>query len=117
MIYVRFRYLYCELLSMITAIELLDKRSLTRVFDANVPDNLIPNEAIAMINAARLQNRRDELFLKLLWMTDVRVSEATALTTNDIREGSLRVNAKPQATIPCPQDAPKDLNLSGMHLV
>lgn len=53
---------------MSAAIELLDKRSLTRVFDETVPDYLTPTEAIAMIDAARMQNRRDELFLKLLWV-------------------------------------------------
>lgn len=79
---------------MSSAIELLNKRSLTRVFDENVPDYLTPGEAIAMINAARMQNRRDELLLKLLWMTGVRVSEATTITPNDIKEGSLRVYGK-----------------------
>jgi integrase len=90
--------MYYILLSMSGAIELLDKRSLTRVFDETVPDYLTPGEAIAMINAARMQNRRDELFLKLLWMTGVRVSEATAIRPNDIKEGSLRVYGKAKPT-------------------
>jgi integrase len=83
---------------MSSAIELLDKRSLTKVFDEGVPDYLTPAEAVAMIDAARMRNRRDELFLKLLWMTGVRVSEATAITPNNIKEGSLRVYGKAKPT-------------------
>ena len=59
----------------------------------------------------------EKILSELLWMTVVRVSKAATLTTNDIKEGSLLVNAKPQATIPCPKAAPKALNLSEKHLV
>ncbi|HDS44912.1 MAG TPA: site-specific integrase [Methanomicrobia archaeon] len=52
-----------------------------------------------MINTARMRNRRDELFLKLLWMTGVRVSEATAITSTDIKEGSLRIYGKAKPTL------------------
>lgn len=81
------------------AIELFDKKALAQAFDEEVPDYLTPAEAIAMIEAARQHNKRDELFLKLLWMTGVRVSEATTITPNDLKDGSLRVfgKAKPKS--------------------
>lgn len=81
------------------AIELFEKRALVKAFDEEVPDYLTPPEAIAIIEVARQQNQRDELLLKLLWMTGVRVSEATAITPNDVKDGSLRVfgKAKPKS--------------------
>ena len=44
------------------AIELFDEKVLVTAFDEEIPDYLTPPEAVAMIEAARLHNQRDELF-------------------------------------------------------
>ena len=94
------------------AIELFDEKALVKAFDEEVPDYLTPPEAIAMIEAARQHNQRDELFLKVLWMTGIRVSEATAITPNDLKDGSLRVfgKAKPKSNEGKVKALPKKLS-------
>jgi len=57
------------------AIEVFDKRALAQAFVEELPDYLTAPEAIAIIEAAGQDNQCDELFLKVLWMTGVRVSE------------------------------------------
>ena len=47
---------------MSNAIEVFDKKALAKAFDEEVPDYLTPPEAIAIIEAARQHNKRDELF-------------------------------------------------------
>ena len=88
---------------------------MAQAFDEEVPDYLTPREAIAIIEAARQHNKRDELFLKLLWMTGIRVSEATAIAPNDLKDGSLRVfgKAKPKSNEVKKKKAKKKYKLKG----
>ncbi len=57
-----------------------------------LPYYLTPEEAHKLIEAAN--NERDGLFLRLLWETGVRVSEAVALRLSDVGRDGLRVLGK-----------------------
>jgi len=53
---------------------------------------LTPEEAHQLIDAA--DNQRDRLFLRLLWETGVRVSEAIGLRLGDVSRSGIRVFGK-----------------------
>ena len=57
-----------------------------------LPYYLTPEEAHQLIDAA--DNERDRLFLRLLWETGVRVSEAVALTLGNVGRDGIRVLGK-----------------------
>ena len=53
---------------------------------------LTPEEAHQLVDAA--ENERDHLFLRLLWETGVRVSEAIRIKPSDIGRDGIRVLGK-----------------------
>ena len=54
----------------------------SRDLSGRLPNYLTPEEAHRIISAA--ENARDHLFLRLLWETGTRVSEAIALRLRDV---------------------------------
>lgn len=57
-----------------------------------LPYYLTPEEAHQLIDAA--ENERDRLFLRLLWETGARVSEAISLRLGDVGRDGIRVRGK-----------------------
>ena len=53
---------------------------------------MTPNEAHQIIDAA--ENQRDQLFLRVLWETGVRVSEAISIKLGDVGRDGVRVLGK-----------------------
>ena len=62
----------------------LARAHVSRHLSRRLPYYLTPEEAHALIDAT--ENERDHLFLKLLWETGVRVSEAIGLRLGDVSE-------------------------------
>lgn len=74
--------------SAITSARAQVSRNLSR----HLPYYLTPEEAHQIIGAA--ETERDRLFLRLLWETGVRVSEAIALRLQDVSREGVRVLGK-----------------------
>ena len=72
----------------------LAKAQVSRQLSRRLPYYLTPEEAHQLIDAA--ENERDRLFLRFLWETGVRVSEAIALRLGDVGRDSIRVLGKGQ---------------------
>ena len=72
----------------------LARAHISKQLSRRLPYYLTPEEAHKLIDAAG--NERDELFLRLLWETGVRVSEAAALRLSNVGRDGLRVLGKGQ---------------------
>ena len=70
----------------------LARTQLNRQLSRKLPYYLTPEEAHQLIDAA--ENERDRLFLRLLWETGVRVSEAIAIRLGDVNREGIRVLGK-----------------------
>ena len=70
----------------------LARSHLSRQLSRRLPYYLTPDEAHQIINAA--ENDRDQLLLRLLWETGVRVSEAIAIKLGDVSRDGVRVLGK-----------------------
>ena len=70
----------------------LARAHVSRHLSRSLPYYLTPDEARALIDAA--ENDRDRLFLRLLWETGVRVSEAVRITLGDVGRDGIRVFGK-----------------------
>ena len=64
----------------------------SRNLSRRLPYYLTPQEAHSLISAA--ENPRDHLFLRLLWETGARISEAIALRLGDVSRDGIRVVGK-----------------------
>ena len=73
----------------------LARAHVSRQLSRSPPYYLTPDEAHALIDAA--ENERDRLFLRLLWETGVRVSEAVRITLGDVGRDGIRVFGKGSA--------------------
>jgi len=71
---------------------LLARAQVSRYLSRRLPYYLTPEEAHRLIDAG--ENERDRLFLRLLWETGVRVSEAIALRLKDVGRDGIRVLGK-----------------------
>ena len=70
----------------------LARAQVSRQISRRLPYYLTPEEAHLLIDSA--VNERDGLFLRLLWETGVRVSEAVAIKLGDVDKGGIRVLGK-----------------------
>ena len=70
----------------------LARSQASRHLSRRLPYYLTPEEAHQIIEAA--ETERDQLFLRLLWETGVRVSEAIAITLADVGRDGIRVLGK-----------------------
>ena len=70
----------------------LARAHVLRHLSRSLPYYLTPDEAHALIDAA--DNDRDRLFLRLLWETGARVSEAMRITLGDVGRDGIRVFGK-----------------------
>ena len=70
----------------------LARAQVSRQLSRRLPYYLTPEEAHQLIDSA--ENERDRLFLRLLWETGVRVSEAIALRLGDVGRDGIRVLGK-----------------------
>ena len=70
----------------------LSRVQISQHLSRKLPYYLTPEEAHQIISASR--NSRDRLFLRLLWETGVRVSEATCLRLCDVSRDGVRVLGK-----------------------
>lgn len=70
----------------------LARSHVSRNLSRRLPYYLTPEEAHRIISAA--ENTRDHLFLRLLWETGTRVSEAIALRLEDVGRDGIRVLGK-----------------------
>ncbi|MCH7534431.1 MAG: tyrosine-type recombinase/integrase [Bacteroidetes bacterium] len=70
----------------------LARRQVARNLSRRLPYYLTSEEAHQLIDAS--ENERDRLFLRLLWETGVRVSEAIALRLGDVGRDGIRVLGK-----------------------
>ncbi|MFC1935815.1 tyrosine-type recombinase/integrase [Chloroflexota bacterium] len=70
----------------------LARSRVSRNLSRRLPYYLTPEEAHQLIDAA--DNQRDRLFLRLLWETGVRVSEAIGLRLGDVSRSGIRVFGK-----------------------
>ena len=70
----------------------LARRRVSRNLSRRLPYYLTPEEAHRISSAA--ENARDHLFLRLLWETGARVSEAIALRLKDVSRDGIRVLGK-----------------------
>ena len=70
----------------------LARARVSRNLSRRLPYYLSPEEAHRIISAA--ENARDHLFLRLLWETGTRVSEAIALRLRDVSRDGIRVLGK-----------------------
>ena len=73
----------------------LARSHMSRQLSRRLPYYLTPSEAHQIIGAA--ENERDHLFLRLLWETGVRVSEAIAIRLGDVSRDGVRVLGKGSA--------------------
>ena len=73
----------------------LARARVSRQLSRKLPYYLTPEEAHALIEAG--ENERDQLFLRLLWETGVRVSEAIAIRLGDVSRDGIRVLGKGNA--------------------
>ena len=65
---------------------------MSRHLSLHLPYYLTPDEAHGIIDA--VEDERDELFLRLLWETGVRVSEAIAIRLGNVSRDGIRVLGK-----------------------
>ena len=65
---------------------------ISRRLSRHLPYYLTPEEAHQLIGAA--ENERDRLFLRVLWETGARVSEAIAIKLADVLRGGIRIIGK-----------------------
>ena len=70
----------------------LTQTQVSRHLSRRLPYYLTPEEAHLLIDAA--ENERDRLFLRLLWETALRVSEAISLELGDVGRDGIRVLGK-----------------------
>lgn len=70
----------------------LARAQVSRHLSRRLPYYLTPEEAHRLIDAA--ENERDRLFLRVLWETGVRVSEAIAVQLGDVSRDGIRVLGK-----------------------
>ena len=70
----------------------LARSQVSRQVSRRLPYYLTPEEAHQLIDAA--QNERDRLFLRVLWETGMRVSEAIRLKLGDVSRDGIRVMGK-----------------------
>ena len=70
----------------------LARAQVSRHLSRRLPYYLTPEEAHSLIEAA--ENERDRLFLRLLWETGVRVSEAVKIRLGDVGRDGIRVLGK-----------------------
>ncbi len=70
----------------------LARAQISRQLSRRLPYYLTPEEAHQIIEAAA--NERDHLFLRLLWETGVRVSEAIPIRLEDVARDGIRVLGK-----------------------
>jgi len=70
----------------------LARARVSRRLSRKLPYYLTPEEAHQLIDAA--ENERDHLFLRVLWETGVRVSEAIAIKLGDVGRDGIRVVGK-----------------------
>ena len=70
----------------------LARAQVSRRLSRRLPYYLTPDEAHQLIDAAG--NERDRLFLRLLWETGIRVSEAIAIRLGDVSRDGIRVLGK-----------------------
>ena len=70
----------------------LAKSQISHHLSRRLPYYLTPEEAHRLIDAA--ENERDRLFLRLLWETGVRVSEAVKVRLGDVGRDGIRVLGK-----------------------
>jgi integrase/recombinase XerD len=70
----------------------LAKAQVSRHLSRRLPYYLTPEEAHQLINAA--DNERDRLFLRVLWETGIRVSEAIRIRLGDVSRDGIRVTGK-----------------------
>jgi len=70
----------------------LAKARVSRHLSRRLPYYLTPEEAHQLIDAAG--NERDRLFLRLLWETGVRVSEAVNIKLADVGRDGIRILGK-----------------------
>ena len=70
----------------------LARAQASRQLSRKLPYYLTPEEAHRIISASK--NTRNRLFLRLLWETGVRVSEATRLRLGDVSRDGIRVLGK-----------------------
>jgi len=70
----------------------LSRAQVSRRLSRKLPYYLTPEEAHLLIDAA--ENERDHLFLRVLWETGVRVSEAIAIKLGEVCRDGIRVLGK-----------------------
>ena len=70
----------------------LSKAWISRHLSHCLPYYLTPEEAHRLLDA--VENNRDRLFLRLLWETGLRVSEATKVKLGDVGRDGIRVFGK-----------------------
>ncbi len=70
----------------------LARAQISRQLSRRLPYYLTPEEAHQIIEAAA--NERDHLFLRLLWETGARVSEAIRIRLEDVARDGIRVLGK-----------------------
>ena len=70
----------------------LARAQVSRQLSRRLPYYLTPDEAHQLMDAA--ENERDALFLRLLWETGVRISEAVTLRLGDVSRDGIRVTGK-----------------------
>ncbi len=70
----------------------LARAQVSKHLSQRLPYYLTPEEAHQLIDAP--QNHRDRLFLRLLWETGVRVSEAVKIRLADVGRDGVRVLGK-----------------------
>ena len=68
------------------------KAQVSQHLSRRLPYYLTPEEAHPLINST--ENERDKLFLRLLWETGVRVSEAIRILLGDVAKDGIRVLGK-----------------------
>ena len=78
--------------SKTTPVLTLARVQVSRQLSRRLPYYLTPEEAHQLIDAA--ENERDRLFLRLLWETGARVSEAISLRLGDVGRDGIRVRGK-----------------------
>ena len=71
---------------------ILAKAQVSHQLSRRLPYYLTPDEAHRLIDA--IDNERDRLFLRLLWETGLRVSEATKIKLGDVGRDGIRVVGK-----------------------
>ena len=77
---------------MTNSLLILEKAQVSHHLSRRLPYYLTPDEVHRLTDAA--ENERDRLFLRLLWETGLRVSEATHVRLGDVGRDRIRVLGK-----------------------